>query len=79
MHIHDTHRLALLVVAFGGKGEPEPSREDEQRESGKPGQHAIRQRQEPGRVGEIAEFAYGQAAFTHDGSLTRKAGFRNSS
>ncbi|MNE83980.1 hypothetical protein D3C80_1808450 [compost metagenome] len=73
MHIHDAHRLALLVIAFRRERQPEADDEEKRRQRGKPRQHAIGQRQKPRRVGEIAELADGQAVFTHDGSLTLKA------
>ena len=57
MHIHDAHRLALLVIAVGGEGEIEADRKQHRRQSAKPRQDARRQAQKPGGVGKVAEFA----------------------
>ncbi|MNE84866.1 hypothetical protein D3C80_1818070 [compost metagenome] len=60
MHIHDTHRHALLVIAFAGKGEIKPDCKEDRGDAGHPWQDTRRQAEEPCRVGQIGDFRDGE-------------------
>ena len=66
MHIHDAHRIALLVVCLRRETEIKPSRKKQHCDAGKPGQHPGHERQESGWIGEVADFGNGKAVVSHD-------------